>query len=72
MELMDGGIDCALVPVGPRDVATIRVVANLARPLVANPLTRAIRGSSRGTSALPSREMPCAEKVRRHRASGSM
>src|SRR6266850_8395458 len=52
------------------DVPTIRVVVNLARSLVENALTGAIRGSFRGTSAFASREMPGAEKVGRHRASG--
>jgi hypothetical protein len=54
------------------DVATVRVVVNLTGPLVANALIGVIRGSFRGTSAFPSRGMSGAEKVRRHRASGSM
>ena len=54
-----------------RHITTVRVIVNLTRPLVPNPLPRAIGGRSRHPRSISPRDMFGAEKINRHRASPS-
>src|SRR2546430_2559743 len=51
-----------------KDVLTIGVVVDLARPLVADALARAVGRSPRDAAALPPREDLDVQKILRHRA----